>query len=268
MVFGITRSLNEDDVVEFSLRRMCLQVDHVLVGDNSTDGTRGIIDALIADGLPITLLEDTAKNFEQREVMTAYAQLARDMGATWGVFFDIDEAWYADGGRITDVLADLPEHILLAPARNLTHCVTDQDDLGDADPMNRMGWRSVEMLPLVKVACRLRADLEIGHGNHSAHYGDERHTAAINDLLESRHFPYRSPEQLIKRVTHAYPMLKASGLPRSHGLHMWEMGEHWEEYGDAGLRRWFANGMHFEDPASNPELVHDPLPELVESPCL
>lgn len=261
-VVGITRSLNESDIIVGSILRMCAQVDHVIIGEGgSTDGTRELLDALIRDGHPITLLDDTALNFEQCSVMTAYAHMAREeMDAKWGVFFDVDEVWFADGGTIAQVLSGLPEHILIAPARNITHCCTDQDDPGELDPMARMGWRSTQMLPLVKVACRLRDDLSIGHGNHSAHYERERHPAERSGLLESFHFPYRSPEQLIKRVSHAYPMLKASGLPRNHGLHMHEMGEHWEEYGEEGLRRWFYNGMFFENPQDNPELTFDPLP--------
>lgn len=258
--FGITRSKNEDDVIESSLRRMLAQVDHVIIGDNSTDATRPILDRLVSEGLAITLLDDEALSYEQRDVMTAYAHQARDMGAEWGVFFDIDEAWQADGGRIADQLAGLPAHVLLAPARNLTHCATALDDPFDPDPMHRMGWRSAEMLPLTKVACRLRDDLRVGHGNHSATYDRERRPAAVNALLESRHFPYRSAEQFIKRVKGAWPPLRDSGLPETHGAHMWAYGRHLDEFGEDGLRRWFANGMYFTDPDANPDLVHDPLP--------
>lgn len=257
--FGITRSKNEDDLIEWSLRRMLHHVDHIIIGDNSTDDTRPIIERLIAEGLAITLLDDEALSYQQCDVMTAYAHRARDMGAQWGVFFDIDEAWQCEG-RITDQLATLPEHVLIAPARNLTHCATDTDDPADPDPMHRMGWRSAQMLPLVKVACRLRDDLRIGHGNHSATYDREPRPAAVNDLIESRHFPYRSPEQFIKRVQGAWPPLRDSGLPETHGAHMRAYGQHLDEFGEEGLRRWFANGMFFENPAANPELVHDPLP--------
>jgi hypothetical protein len=260
MVVGITRSLNEADLIEYSIGRMLLQVDHIIIGDNSTDGTRETLDRMVAAGRPITLLDDEALNFEQRDVMTLYARMAKAMGGTWGVFFDIDEAWYADGGSIAQVLSGLPDHVLLAPARNVTHCATSEDDPGDPDPMSRMGWRNAEMLPLVKIACRLRDDLSVGHGNHSVHYDQEHRPAAVNDVLESRHFPYRTPEQFIKRVRHAWPMIRDSGLPETHGAHMWAYGRHLDEFGEEGLRRWFFNGMFFENPAGNPELVYDPLP--------
>jgi hypothetical protein len=259
-IFGITRSYNEADIIESSIRRMCAQVDHVIIGDNSDDGTGEILLELGAKGLPITVLWDDAPSVAQRDVMTAYGHLAREMGATWGVFFDIDEVWYASDTRIADALADLPDHILLAPARNLNHTASTADDPEDPDPIHRMGWRNAEMLPLVKVACRLRDDLAIGHGNHSASYAGERHPAAVNGLLESHHYPYRSPEQFIKRVKGAWPQLRDSGLPETHGAHMWAYGRHLDEFGEDGLRRWFENGMLAKDPASNPDLVYDPAP--------
>lgn len=263
LVFGITRVRDEDDIIEPSLRRMCAQVDHVIIGEGcSSDQTRPIIERLIAEGLPITLFDDEALNYEQREVMTTYARVAREMGAIWGVFYDTDEAWTANDGRIADALLELPEETLIVHADNTTHCATSEDDPDDPDPMSRMKWRQVDILPLGKVACRLRDDLRIDHGNHAAQYALTRRPPSRNDVLHSRHFPYRTPEQFVKRVRIAYPMLKRSGLPRWHGQHMWEYGECWEQHGDEGLRTWFRDGMYFTDPASDPRLVYDPIPAL------
>lgn len=260
--FGITRSYNESDIIEFSMRRMCAQVDHVLIGDDSNDGTEDILRGLIREGLPITMLYDDLPSFHQRDVMTEYAQRALGAGAEWGVFFDIDEAWTADEGTITQRLAEVPEHIMIAPARNLNHCATNRDDPDEPDPMRRMGWRNAEMLPLVKIAARLREDLHIGHGNHDAAYWSEPMAASISGLLQSRHYPYRSPEQFIKRVAHSWPQLRDSGLPETHGSHMWAYGRHLDEFGEEGLRRWFYNGMLLKDPESNPDLVFDPIDAL------
>jgi len=238
---------------------MCQQVDHVIIGDNSTDGTREIIEALIAEGLPITYHFDDAASVAQRDVMTAYAHEARDRGARWGVFFDIDEVWHADGGKICQVLGELPDHVLVVPATNVTHCCTSEDDPNEPDPFTRMGWRNAEILPLGKIACRLRPDLIVGHGNHDVNFTEEPRPASVTRILESRHFPYRSPEQFIARVTTAWPQLRDSGLPETHGAHMWAYGRHLDEFGEEGLRAWFQNGMFFENPAENPDLVFDPI---------
>lgn len=255
-VVAITRSFNEVDIIESSIRRMLTQVDHIIVGDNSTDGTREILETL-----PVTVFDDTEPNFRQREVLNGYAQLAREQhDAQWVVPFDIDEVWYADEGRIADRLRDLPDEVLLAPAMLLTHCVTTEDDPHEADPVHRMGWRDIEVLPLRKVACRARPDLFIDHGNHSARFHGVRYAPEVSGVLGARHYPYRSPDQFVKRVLGAYPQLQTSGLPRSHGAHMWGYGEHWERGGEDGLRDWFNTRMTFDRPDENPALVYDPLP--------
>lgn len=261
--FGITRSYNEVDLIEWAIRRMLRQVDHIIIGDNSNDGSEEILRDLAREyPADITLLWDDAPSVAQRDVMMDYAGRAQAAGGEWGVFFDIDEAWLGQDGNIASTLRDAPDSILLAPARNLNHNTTDADDPADLDPMHRMGWRNAEMLPLYKMAARLRDDLWIGHGNHTAGFWNEPMPGAANGILEARHFPYRSPEQFIKRVQGAWPQLRDSGLPESHGAHMWAYGRHLDEFGPEGLARWFENGMRMRDPASNPDLVHDPLPPL------
>lgn len=262
-VFGITRSLNEVDLIEWSLRRMLVQVDHIIIGDNSTDGTREIIEQLVAEGLPITLLDDKLLNWQQNVVMTNYAFMARDMGAEWVCPFDIDEAWYGCDGRIADSLKGVPPSVLIAIAANLTHAATTEDDMDNPDPMDRMKWRSPERLPLGKVAVRVRDGLQIGHGNHSATYEGVRHVPSVQNVIESRHFPYRTAEQFLKRVQGCWPMLRDSGLPRSHGAHMWGYGEMLDRAGAQAVIDWFNTKFLFDDPANNPEgLVYDPLPPL------
>lgn len=260
--FGITRSKNEVDIVSSSLQRMATHVDHIIIGDNSDDGTREEIEKLVADGWPITLHDDTALSWQQCDVMTAYAREAAEHHAQWVIPFDIDEVFHSEYGRIADRLEELPEEVLIAVATNVTHCVTDEDDPSDPDPLSRMGWRNAEVLPLGKIACRTHPGLQIGHGNHSAAYAGVRHAPSVHDVIGARHFPYRSPEQFIKRVEGAWPPLRDSGLPRTHGAHMWGYGELLDAGGPDALREWFDTKFTFRDPANNPEIVFDPLPRL------
>lgn len=262
--FGITRSLNEIDLIEYSIRRMLRQVDHIIIGDNSTDGGWEVLEGLVAEGHPITLLEDKKLSWQQNEVMTEYAFRAADMGAVWVCPFDIDEAWLpCDSARIADSLATVPDTVLVAFTANLTHSATTEDDMTDPDPMSRMKWRSPERLPLGKVACRVVPGFEIGHGNHSATYPGVRHIPTVHNVIESRHFPYRTADQFITRVQGAWPPLRDSGLSRSHGAHMWGYGELLDRHGPEGLRDWFNSKFLFDHPATNVEgLVFDPLPPL------
>ncbi len=263
--FGIARSRNEADIIEWSILRMLRQVDHVIIGDDSTDGGELALQRLVDEGLPVTVVWDDEPAYHQPEVVKRLMLQARDMGAEWAVPFDLDEAWTADVGRVADRLAELPEHVLIATARNMNHTATILDDPEDPDPMHRMGWRSREMLPLMKVAVRIRDDVRMAHGNHSASFDAEPFPAAINGVLESRHFPYRTPEQFIKRVLDNWPDLKAaSSLHPGHGAHIRAYGEHYDEFGEAGLREWFANGLLAKNPVDDPSLVFDPIHSLIE----
>lgn len=260
--FGIARSYNEVDIIEWSMRRMVRQVDHIIIGDNSNDGTEDILHDL-AKELPLTVVYEDGAIYDQCEVMTDFAIRALRAGADWGVFFDIDEAWAAREGTLSEQFARVPDYIMIAIARNLNHCATNRDDPTDPDPMHRMGWRSQAVLPLNKVACRLREDIQVAFGNHAATYMAEPYAASIEHIVQSRHYPYRSPEQFIKRVKHAWPQLRDSGLPETLGAHMRAYGLHLDEFGEEGLRRWFDNGMLAKDPETNPDLVFDPLPPLL-----
>jgi hypothetical protein len=264
-VVAIARSFNEIDIVESSVRRMAHHVDRVIVLDNSGDGSLEVLRELEAD-LPLEVFLDDEPNFRQREVVTRFAHYAREKyDASWVVPFDLDEIWLPSYGRIRDRLRELPDTILVAPARLLTHACTTEDDRSESDPFERMRWREVEMLPLPKVAARCREDLWIDHGSHSCHFEHEPHPAHVPGILEARHFPYRSAEQFVKRVRGAYPQLKRSGLPRSHGLHMWEYGETLERHGEDALVGHFNGAMCFDNPAERDHLTLDPVPCLVPS---
>lgn len=261
MVVAVTRSFNEIDIVEHSIRWMLGQVDAVVVGDNSTDGSREILDGLVdefSDRLAVRY--DPLPNYRQADVLTGYAEEARRVGAEWIVPFDLDERFCADEGTLAERLTSLPPEILIVQCANVTHCVTTQDDPAQADPFRAMEWRSCEQLPLRKVIVRAAEGLRIGHGNHDATFEGVRYPAEISGVIGARHFPYRSPEQFAKRVLGAYPQLQESGLPRSHGAHIWSYGEHWERAGVEGLHEWFTTMMTFDRPAENPEITHDPAP--------
>lgn len=267
LTFGISRVRNEDDLIEWSLRRAVLQYDHVIIGEgNSTDDTRQIIEKVIGEGLPITVVDDTRPGPAQCDVMTEFAHLAGEMGATWVCPYDTDEAWFAHEPPVARQLEQLPPDILLVNVANVTHCSTDLDDPTDPDPMSRMGWRSKERLPLAKVACRIRPDLKIGHGNHDATYDEVRHPPRTQGFLTSHHFPYRTADQFLKRVEMAWPQLRDSGLPESHGAHMWGYGDLLDRAGSDAVRAWFTDRLSFRDPGSNPELMFDPLPPLEACP--
>lgn len=253
--FAVTRCKNEGDIIEATVCRMIDQVDHVIVADGSSDETTEILKSL-----PVTLLDDREPTYRQPEQMNALAQKAAEMGADWVVPFDADEVWRADEGTLEERLASLPDEALIVEAPLFNHVVTGLDDPQIADPVERIQWRCAEPVPLRKVACRVRDNLEIHFGQHGATYHGIRDPLRVTDVLQIRHFPYRSAEQLIRKIAIGGAELAKSDLPKSFGAHWRGFYETLERAGEQGLTDWFNEWAYRANPEDDPELVHDPCP--------
>lgn len=252
MVVGVAMVRDEADIVGETVGHMLSEVDAVIVADNgSTDGTREILDELGDDRL--FLRDDPELGYFQSRKMSALAAEAADLGAEWVVPFDADEIWLAHDGRIADVLAECEAPV--ATAQLVNHVAAAGDDM-DVPPVQRIGWRQINALPLPKVACRPRLPVTIAAGNHGAHY-----PAGIADgLLEVRHFPYRSPEQFVRKARNGAAAYAATDLPRSTGQHWREYGEMIAEQGEEAGHDWFRRYFWSADPKRDRNLIFDPAP--------
>ena len=164
---------DEADVIEWTLRHLHRQdVDAAIVADNgSTDGTREILDRLVAetDGW-LAVQDDPEVGYWQSAKTTALAHEAHERGFDWVIPCDADEMWVAADGRTVGAwLRGVPPDVLLARAA-LYNYVPTAEDPADSNPFTRIGWRLAEPAPLGKVACRLRPDLTVEAGNHGASY--------------------------------------------------------------------------------------------------
>lgn len=265
-VAGIAMVRDEADVIGPIVAHMLDQVDFVIVADNgSTDDTRAILEQLAGD---LTIVDDPDPAYRQSAKMTALAALAHERGADRIVPFDADEWWYSPFGRIADALGELAPQWLVTPAAVYDHVATGRDP-ESTNPIERMGWRRRDPLALPKVACQWRDDLVIGQGNHRADYAGGATTT--DALLVVRHFPYRSVEQLVRKVRNGAAAYRAmADLPV-------DMGTHWRQWGDlldsAGpdalgdlFRKWYWR----HDPTvtvtidgeRQPPLIFDPVSSL------
>lgn len=242
---------DEADIIAATVAHMCGQVDVVIVADNlSTDGTRDLL-----DGLPVIVVDDDEVGYHQSQKMTALANLARcEFDADWVVPFDGDEWWVSPHGRIGDVLAS--QSCWVAGADLFDHVATGHDPDID-DPTKRIGWRRSLPAPLPKVACRTSPDLVIEQGNHGADYGEP--VERIDGLLVVHHFPWRTPEQMVRKARNGAEAYEATDLPP-------EVGAHWRAYhqlmlahGEEALHDVFRLWFWSADPEVDQTLTYDPV---------
>lgn len=269
MLVSVTMTKDEADIIEPILRHTATQVDHMIVADNgSTDGTRELLDVL-AQELPLTVLDDPVVGYLQSPKMSALAQIAaQDFGAEWVLPIDSDEFWYSPFGRIGDILATAA-HKDIAPADVYDHVATGDDDASEPNPLVRMTYRRRARLPLGKVACRVKPDLVIEQGNHGAHYGTELPPGVVSDAamhavllgqLVIRHFPYRSAEQFISKARNGAAAYAATDLPYTTGQHWRDYGALLEAHGEAALQEVYEKWFFEPYPRfRSSELVVDPV---------
>ena len=99
----------------------------------------------------------------------------------------------------------------------------------------------------------------IEQGNHGANYG----LTTPTPVLKVRHFPYRSAEQMIRKVRNGGAAYRATDLPDDFGAH-WRGYDKFSDEEIAGIfGKWFyrarPTAMEQMDGENLPPLVHDPV---------
>lgn len=256
---------DEADVIRETIRHLLAQVDAVFVLDNlSTDSTYEILheEALDLDGrLWIGRDEDVA--YFQSEKTTRLAGLALEAGYEWIVPCDADELWLSPHGRVGDVLDGLTSSAASIVEAVMWNHVATSVDPDDANPFRRMGYHLTEAGRLPKVAVRAHQDLRIEMGNHGAKYVGgtwSPRAVVVKELLQIRHFPYRSADHFVRKARNGYAAYQATDFPEDVGGHWRGYGRMIEEHGEEAARGWFRTHFFYDDPIEDPLLVYDPAP--------
>lgn len=266
VVVGIARVKDEADIIEATVRHMAAQVDGLLVADNgSTDGTLEILQGLTRELNLVVYLDDEVAYLQAEKMTTLGQRAAHEFGPVdWVVPFDADEIWYSGFGTIAEVLETTEAGLMVAMAEVYDHVATGLDDPDEPDPTRRIVWRRNVALPLGKAACRWRPDLHIHQGNHFADYGGIR--PAYETKLVVRHFPYRSPGQLIRKVRNGSAAYRAAGdrLPEHMGKHWRDWGALLDTYGEQSIDELYHQWYWVRDPQASTALrntyTYDPAP--------
>lgn len=255
-VIGVSMVRDEADIIGHTVRHMLRHVDEVIVADNgSIDGTRETLEQIDR----CTIVDDLEVAYYQSRKMSALAARAATEGADWVVPFDADEFWLPHTGTIKQALEALDDHIVMCDVA-LTDHVATADDPDDPNPVTRMGWRRTQQAPLCKVAIRPLPGVEIHQGNHGATFPTMPSPASAPDVLQVRHFPYRSPEQMVRKALNGREAYAATDLPSYTGQHWRRYAALVDQGGPETLHDVFHQWFWSKSPATDPTLVYDPVP--------
>lgn len=255
-VVGICTMKNELDVAETTVRHMLGECDAVCVADNgSTDGTREMLKALAEQMVTrLDVRDDFEPGHYHGRKMTALAAHAHALfDADWIVPFDADEIWVArdrSWGTIAQVLSALPASESTAPATLWDHRATGRDGTAGS-PQQTMVWREPKPLGLPKVAARAVMPVIIEEGNHAAGYG----MPTPSRVLAVHHFPYRSAEQMIRKVRQGAAAYRKTDSPEDWGAH-WRA---YDTFDDDGIADIFRRHFYRDDPLGQNLAGDDPL---------
>lgn len=207
---------NEQDIIESTVRHAFSQgVDRVLIVDNlSTDDTPNILQRL-AKEFPLLVGEDREPTYFQSEKMTYLLRWAGRHGAQWVVPTDADEFWYAEDTTVADFLRNSDASKIEAPLNNLFPLPQNDNPTSLTTGPLRYDFGTYI---LGKVALRTDPMAWLGMGNH---WGLS--PGLTTDGLRVAHLPWRSRDQLARKLRQGAAALTGTGLGENFGGH-WRAG--------------------------------------------
>lgn len=240
-VISFSLAKNEEDIIEAFVRQNLKYIDHMYIADNlSTDGTRDILNALVEEGLPLTVLDDPEQGHQQNLKTTkAYQELAKTVEFDAIFFIDADEFLYgaplvAPEGRYPGKFyhVERERYVIHDPA------------LTDQNVISRMTYKLKEPETNKSMIFHDRnafENVEIGTGNHHVYREKKRKVHGVLPNLKLAHFPIRSKRQYLSKMVLGWISL----MLRDETVRFQEkpQGSHWRD----GYRFFMENNGNISD---------------------
>ena len=262
------------DIVEAFVRHTAQFVDRVIVVDNASfDNTRGLLDTLAAEQLPLTIWTGEVVAAQPHRRSELVRRALAEFESDYLLLLDADELLIAPSRRALETsLEALPAGAhALVPWR--TYVPTSVDDANELNPVARIRYRLAAETFFGKVIVN-RSFLEainatIAPGNHGI--DDPAGTSESIELtnIALAHFPARSVAQMQNKALLGWPRFLAMGFNEASGLanHWRHLNEELYADPDWNLDKFLDIAMRFQ-PSMNyadsthaaPEIVLDPLP--------
>ena len=231
-IVSITTVKNEADIIESFVRYHLNIVDEMIILNNgSTDDTNYILNQLLNEKLPITVIDDKDKYFKPVQKMNFLLKKAiQEFGADIVCPIDVDEFITSDTGNPRDFIEQI-DQFTYYKLKWRTYVPTKDDDVSEKFIPSRMTHIRDENLEEYKVILHRNLfdefDASLTVGSHElqfdrSKYGNTIKCEICDDLIMA-HFPLRSKEQTISKVLVSYPNLLCRievnpnlGFHRSH----------------------------------------------------
>ena len=211
-VVGVSRVLNEADLVEPFIRHHAALLDLQIVFDGgSTDGTVDILRALHAEGVNFQVYQTSSPIFLEHILSTGSYRLALAEGADWVVFLDADEMLVGRGAeRLESILALVPAEIACLQVPVFRYAVPEAP-VG-LHPLGALTLRDAAPHMVKVLARRLDpARITIAPGDHFAMVDGRQDSGLPQHRIMLAHLPERSPLQAARKAILGRLKVVASG---------------------------------------------------------
>jgi hypothetical protein len=274
---------NEGDIIEAFVRHNLGLLDALVVLDHaSVDSTPQILAQLVQEGLPLTVLRDSGRAFNQGQRQTYLAvRFLAELDADFCFVLDADEFVKAPSrAALEAALAGLPEGAYGLVA--LQNYFGARPGAMDANPARRLtrrmrNERAVSRKAVLRRTFATEEGAQVSLGNHAAvrvrNGAVEPFHHALLRGVALAHFPVRSPEQIARKALIGWLSHRLTVPERYLGAHADQAASHWREIFN-GLARGslttdarlveeailaYADGAGARTPIAPDELVDDPL---------